>query len=355
MLLLPRAFYADNVTDWLDAIRAVADALPPANAGKTVEHIHTTYSFSPYTPAAAALTARLCGAGCAGIVDHDTLAGAREFLAACDRLSLRPLLGLEHRVSFKGTPFEDAFLNDPLERGVAYMTMQRVVPGMAAFLTDAFAPRREARLVRERAVAERAAEKFPEAGLSFERDVLPLTRYRNGGTVTERHVLFALSLRLTAAYGRGKRLADTLSRAGVRLTEERKNRLSDEENPYLLYDLAHMLKSDVLDSIYVPAAEECMTLEEFAALSRKAGAVCCYCYLGDVTASVTDDKRPGRFEDAYLPELLRFLKERGVGAVTHSRRRNSPKQTERLLELCRTLSLETIEGEDINSPRQTFL
>ena len=355
MLLLPRAFYSDDVTERLEALEALAGALPPADREKTVEHIHTTYSFSPYTPTAAALTARLSGAGCAGIVDHDTAAGAREFLAACDRLGMQALLGLEHRVSFAGTPFENLFLNDPEQRGIAYMTMQRIPPGMAAYLTDAFAPARALRLKRERAVTEKAAAQFPETGLLFERDVLPLTRHRDGGTVTERHVLFALSLRLTAAYGRGERLLDTLSSAGVSLTEKRRARLSDADDPYFLYDLAHMLKSDLLGGLYVPASEECMALPEFVSLAHKAGAVCCYCYLGDVTESVTDDKRAGAFEDGRLGELLPFLKNTGVDAVTHSRRRNTEAQTARLLEACRALALETIEGEDINSPRQRFL
>ena len=42
-------------------------------------HIHTTFSFSPYSPTAAAWRARAEGLCTAGIIDHDSLGGNREF------------------------------------------------------------------------------------------------------------------------------------------------------------------------------------------------------------------------------------------------------------------------------------
>lgn len=45
-------------------------------------HIHTTHSFSPYSPTAAVYFARAEGLNTCGIMDHDSIAGAREFREA---------------------------------------------------------------------------------------------------------------------------------------------------------------------------------------------------------------------------------------------------------------------------------
>ena len=45
-------------------------------------HIHTIYSFSPYSPTKAVYMAWQNGLATAGIMDHDSLSGAKEFLAA---------------------------------------------------------------------------------------------------------------------------------------------------------------------------------------------------------------------------------------------------------------------------------
>ena len=49
-------------------------------------HIHTTYSFSPYSPTAAVYAARMEGLCTAGIIDHDSISGAEEFLEAIDTM-----------------------------------------------------------------------------------------------------------------------------------------------------------------------------------------------------------------------------------------------------------------------------
>ena len=42
-------------------------------------HIHTIYSFSPYSPTKAAYMAYMAGLTSAGIMDHDSLSGVEEF------------------------------------------------------------------------------------------------------------------------------------------------------------------------------------------------------------------------------------------------------------------------------------
>ena len=55
---------------------------PPMVPQYINNHIHTTYSFSPYSPTAAVYAARMEGLCTAGIIDHDSISGAREFLEA---------------------------------------------------------------------------------------------------------------------------------------------------------------------------------------------------------------------------------------------------------------------------------
>ena len=43
-----------------------------------------------------------------------------------------------------------------------------------------------------------------DISLSFEKDVMPLTKYHSGGTVTERHILLSLSNKFIKNFGKGK-------------------------------------------------------------------------------------------------------------------------------------------------------
>ena len=60
----------------------------PAGTGEINNHIHTIYSFSPYTPAMAALKAYEAGLQAAGSVDHDSAGAAAELKAACAELGI---------------------------------------------------------------------------------------------------------------------------------------------------------------------------------------------------------------------------------------------------------------------------
>ena len=84
-------------------------------------------------------------------------------------------------------------------------------------------------------------------------------------------------------------------------------------------------------------------------------ALLCYAYLGDVTASVTGDKKAQKFEDEYLDDVIACIKDCGIRAVTYMPTRNTPEQLTRLRRLCDENGLFQVSGEDINSPRQSFI
>ena len=71
--------------------------------------------------------------------------------------------------------------------------------------------------------------------------------------------------------------------------------------------------------------------------------------------SVTGDKKSQKFEDHYIELLFEVIKDLGFDAVTYMPTRNTMDQLKRVKELCRQYDLFEISGEDINSPRQSFI
>lgn len=340
----------------LENLRALLPeaAFPPEVPQYVNNHIHTTYSFSPYSPAAAVYAARMEGLSTAGIIDHDSIAGAREFLEAAELAGLPATIGMECRVDMSGTRLEGRRTNNPDQTGISYMTIQSVPHDRIDLLDQFFAPYREARNVRNRKMVENINRLLPDAGLDFERDVLPLSLWREGGGVTERHLMYALAKRLAAQAGKGRGLLDRLKKMGLDLSEKQRKMLLDTEYPFYEYDLLGILKGAFVPKVYIDAEKECPKLAEMVRLCREADACLCYAYLGDVEESVTGDKKAQRFEDAYLEELFQCLREEGVWAVTYMPTRNTSVQLERLRRLCRDYDMFQVSGEDINSPRQSF-
>ena len=320
-------------------------------------HIHTFYSFSPYSPTAAVYFARMAGLTTAGIMDHDSIAGADEFEQAGRIASIATTSGMECRVSMKGTVFESRKLNNPDQNGNAYMAIHGVPRAGRKKLREYFAPLREKRNDRNRKIIGNINSIVSPYGiaLDFEKEVVPISRYYEGGVITERHILYALGEKIIAAAGIAGTVAFLEEALGIRIGEKQRMQLSDPENPHFRYDLLGVLKAELVDKIYVPADDECISITELIDIGREVNAIICYAYLGDVGVSVTGDKRTAKFEDDYLEELLDVLKELGVEGITYMPSRNTEQQLARLQKLCRERGFVEISGEDINSPRQSFI
>lgn len=328
---------------------------PPAVPEYINNHIHTTYSFSPYSPTAAVYAARMEGLCTAGIIDHDSISGAGEFLEAAKLVNMPVTVGMECRVSMDGTRLEGRRTNNPDQVGVSYMTIQSVPHDRIDRLTEFFRPYREARHVRNRRMVERINGLLPEIALDYDRDVLPLSMAEEGGGVTERHLMYALAKKLTAQVGRGEAMVRKLTAMGLTLSEKQRAQMLDTEYFFYEYDLLGILKSAFVPKIYIDATDECPKLPDMVKLCREIDAYLCYAYLGDVGDSVTGDKKAQKFEDDYLDDVFECLKEEGVGSVTYMPTRNTPAQLERLRGLCDRYGMFQISGEDINSPRQSFV
>jgi len=311
-----------------ELMRLHADGViaPPGSGDNVNNHIHTIYSFSPYSPAKAVYLSWVNGLATAGIMDHDSVGGAAEFIEAGQIAGLPVTVGFECRCSLEGTAFDGKRLNNPDQKSVAYMAMHAIAPNMLGEAESFLAPYREKRNIRNRGMTEKLNKMLEPYGmaLDFDRDVLPLSQYALGGAVTERHILYALAAALTG----------------------------DEMRRYFLLGV---FKSRLIESIYTDATDELPHISEFIGLAERLGAIPAYAYLGDVGVSVTGDKKAQVFEDDFLDELLVYLTMIGVRAVTYMPARNTEEQLIRIKALCEANDLFQISGEDINSPLQGFI
>ncbi len=317
-------------------------------------HIHTTYSFSPYSPTAAVYAARMEGLCTAGIIDHDSISGAREFLEAAEIIGMPVTIGMEARVSMDGTRLEGRRTNNPDQVGVSYMTIQGVPHNKIDVLTEFFKPYQAARHLRNRKMIANINDLL-NLDLDYDRDVLPLSMASENGGVTERHLMYALAIKLVAEVGKGEPMVKKLQEMGLSLNEKQTAQMMDLEYPFYEYDLLGMLKGAFVPKIFVDATDECPKLPDMVKLCKDVDAYLCYAYLGDVGNSVTGDKKAQKFEDDYLDDVFECLKEEGVKAVTYMPTRNTPEQLTRLRGLCDEYGMFQISGEDINTPRQSFV
>ena len=327
---------------------------PPMVPQYINNHIHTTYSFSPYSPTAAVYAARMEGLCTAGIIDHDSISGAEEFLEAAAIVGMPVTIGMEARISMEGTRLEGRRTNNPDQVGVSYMTIQGVPHNKINTLTEFFKPYQAARHARNRKMIAKINE-LVGVELDYDKDVLPLSMAAENGGVTERHLMYALALELEKQVGRGEGMIQKLLDLGMTLSEKQKTLLMDTEYPFYAYDVLGMLKGTFVPKIFIDATDECPKLADMVKLCKDVDAYLCYAYLGDVGDSVTGDKKAQKFEDDYLEDVFECLKEEGVKAVTYMPTRNTPAQLERLRKLCDEYGMFQISGEDINTPRQSFI
>lgn len=321
-------------------------------------HIHTKYSFSPYSPSKAVWMAYNAGLSTAGIMDHDSVGGVREFTEAGAIMGIATTAGMECRVKMDATELRGRRINNPDQKSVAYMAFHGIPHIKIDDVENFIRPYRSERNRRNRLMTSRINGIVKNAGiaLDFDKDIVPLSMHRENGSITERHLLYALSVRLTEKFGKGPGLVSYLSDSlGIEIVPKARAYLSDRENPFYEYDLLGALKSRMTAMFYIDADAECPDVSEAVRFARETGAISAYAYLGDVTDSVTGDKKAEKFEDDYLELLFRVIKKVGFNAVTYMPSRNTPEQLERVRRLCVIHDLMQISGEDINSPRQKFI
>jgi hypothetical protein len=342
-----------------DAAAALGGVEPRPRGREVNNHVHTTFSFSPYSPAAAAERACAAGLLAVGIMDHDSVGGAAQMREAGKRLGIATTCGVEMRVSAAGTALEGRRINNPDSLGVLYVMLHGIPPRGLPLVERHLLPIQASRERRDRRMVEKLNTLLPPMGitpLDFRRDVHGISEADRGGTITERHIMYAVSRKIVEAAGTGEKLLAFLrDRLGVSPAGRVADHLRDPDNPFLLYDLLGLLKSSFIEKVYIqPDAEECVPVERAVRLAAECGAIPCYGYLGDVTDSPTGDKKAEKFEDSYIDELFDEVTRLGFRAIAYMPPRNSAEQLRRVQRMCAERGLMEISGVDINSPRQSF-
>ena len=322
-------------------------------------HVHSTFSFSPYKPEEIPVKAKQAGLAAVGLMDHDSVGGVLPFLNAARRVGIASTVGCEIRVDFPIDDFAVRRINNPDMAGNIYMSFHGI-PASQLARCDAFlAPIRQAREERNRKQTMRLNAILADTEmepLDYERDIRTLSQADKGGSVTERHILYALALQFINKFGQQAaseaacRILRIPSPTGLLLEH-----LRQPDNPYFAYDLMGLFKSNLVPRIYIhPCSAECMDVREAISFCTSVGAIPAYPYLGDVDESPTGDKAAQKFEDAVLEDLFDTIKKLGFQAVTYMPPRNTASQLARIRNLCAQYEFMEISGVDINTPRQDF-
>ena len=322
-------------------------------------HVHSIYSFSPYSPTMIAMKAAEAGLQTVGIMDHDSVSGADEFLEACKAIGMAGTVGFEMRVNMNGTSMEGRKTNNPDEPNISYIALHGIPVTQFERCVEFLKPIHDARIARDRKEVEKLNAVLTERGaptLDFDADVVAISQADNGGSITERHILYALSLKLIAAHGKGQPLVGFVEgQLQVPLNGSLRELLLDVDNPHYAYDLLGAFKASLVSEFFmISDYDECISVFEAVEFANTIGAISAYAYLGDVAESPTGDKKAEKFEDDFLEELVPELAKIGFKAITYMPPRNTREQLARLRKLCQASGLMEISGVDINSSRQSF-
>lgn len=364
MIELIEKLNAPTKAERLDALKQLmakihSGEIPRPVSGTDVNnHIHTIYSFSPYSPTKALWMAYNAGLSTAGIMDHDSISGAAEFVEAGEIIGMATTVGIECRVDVSGTPLVGRRVNNPDQKSVAYMAIHGIPHTQFDKVKSFLAPFVAARNIRNRKMVAKIDAIVKPYGLTldFDRDVAPLSMTADAGSITERHILFGLSKKITEKYAKGAGVVSFLEdKLSIGLSGNVREFLLDSNNPYYEYDLLGALKSDMVSQFYIDADDECPYIRALVAFAKEIGGISAYAYLGDVGNSVTGDKKTQKFEDDYLDLLFDTLSDIGFSAVTYMPSRNTMEQLTRVKALCDAKGFFQISGEDINTPRQKFI
>ena len=286
----------ENIDARLNALAKIVkiEKRPLSRENDANNHIHTIYSFSPYSPTKASYMAYSAGLTSAGIMDHDSLSGVEEFKKACEILNIGSTSGVEVRAKF-----EKGFgrINHPDQKECLYMAAHGVALRYAKEFNSYLQNFRNKRNERNAKMCELITNKFSEFGitLDFNADVMPLSQASGGGSITERHLLYALAVKLFKRYGQTSELINFLKNdLQLGVSQKIEGYLLDQNNPHFLYDLLGVLKADT-KFFYIDADEEMPIAEDFIKVAESYGAIPAYAYLGDVGNSVTGDKKAQKF------------------------------------------------------------
>jgi hypothetical protein len=212
---LEAELYRGPLEQRIAALAELCAQLGPRPRRGTNGHIHTSESFSVFrSPTEAVWQAAREGIAVLGINDHYTVAGHEEFRRACEVAGIAATFSLEAVAMDREAAEAGLKLNDPDNPGRIYLCGKGVtrVPPESSPEMRSLARMRAALERRNREITGKVAKLFRDRlgadGPTWE-NVVALTPR---GNATERHVAYAVLLRLRAlAEKQGKPLAEIMT------------------------------------------------------------------------------------------------------------------------------------------------
>ena len=298
--------------------------------------LKSCYSGNFQTPALLAYKCYAAGCKVAGLSDSDTLSGAKEFYDACTILGVIPVIGTDIAVRPPKPLRKGSKINYPFQADILNMSIMGIPPYAFETVEKTLVLIRDKRNARLKKMVEALNASLQEidVSVSFEKDVLPMSKHSEGGSITELHLASALAKNLVKRYGKGPTLLSFLTDdLGITLSLRIEKKLLNVISPEYMQDLTTSLTGKVRE-YYLPAAEECLTLHELQELAKECGGVIVYPYLGDIEQMVFGEIRVEKYEDSYLEELIYELSKAKLSAVSYSPQKNTEQQQQRIKQLC---------------------
>ncbi len=159
------------------------------------------------------------------------------------------------KINMNGTSMEGRKTNNPDEPNVSYIALHGIPATQFGAVEDFLRPVHLARIARDRKEVEKLNTLLTECGaptLDFDADVMAITEAANGGSITERHILYALSLKLIEVHGKGQALVDYVDGPmQVPIAGSLRELLLDDDNPHYAYDLLGAFKASLVPEFFM--------------------------------------------------------------------------------------------------------
>lgn len=308
-------------------------------------HAHTFFSYNclGYSPSRYALLAKKYGMEVAGIVDFDVLDGLEEFHQTGAMLNLRTVVSLETRVFVP--EFSDRVINSPGEPGVAYHMASgwaRMPPeGETRHFLHALNDRAARR---NRTMADRLNQHFPDLAISYDAEVLSLTPHNNA---TERHIVLAYARKAARVVEPEHLLAFWTAKLGEGLTAD------DLPESPRLFNLIRSKTMKIGGPGYMaPNATTFPALADFNAFALRCGAIPMVAWLDGTSSGEKSMAEWANVAAASGASAINIIPDRNF---TRGVSDQKLKNLYAVVELANTLHWPVMAGTEMNSYGQRFV
>ena len=349
----------------------INDVSPGTQVGN---HLHTTFSFSPYSPSLAMFLAKLSGLRGVGVVDQDSIGAAEELEEASNVLGMGATLGVQLQVNFEGSALAGTQLNSRRGTDVGHIVIHGVPHTELDHVWRFLKPVQDARHARQRKQVQRLNKLLGKQRikpLDFEKEIAKPSEASVGGSVTGCHAMHVLAERIVRRTKRGRAVSEYLrDEMKLDVPDWMEERLLDAKNPYYLYDLTEFLADELTGEVALsPNKSECVSVEDAVSFANEVGGIPCYMYRGAAESPDTADAEgdsaqgsgdaaapgPQRFEQSHMEQLVPALRGIGFRALSYSPRRNGHAELERLQQLCAEHGLMELSSIRVQSNRTPFV